>query len=147
MFYSWWTCGLYPARLLCPWDSPGKNAGVGCHDLFQGIFLTQGSNPGPLWLLQCRHILYHWANKEAPCIQYGTIEKRLTSDFSTWVLNVGRKVKEEHHQNSKRKNDLWTWHYSRSLQVKTTLEIKNTEPWALVKKLQITKFHVEVNKN
>ena len=32
--------GLQPARLLCPWDSPGKNTGVGCHTLFQGIFLT-----------------------------------------------------------------------------------------------------------
>ena len=30
----------------CPWDSPGKNAGVYCHALVQGIFLTQGSNPG-----------------------------------------------------------------------------------------------------
>ena len=28
------------ARLLCPWDSPGKNTGVGCHFLLQGIFLT-----------------------------------------------------------------------------------------------------------
>ena len=33
-----------PPRLLCPWDSPGKNTGVGCHALLQGIFLTQGSN-------------------------------------------------------------------------------------------------------
>ena len=31
-----------PARLLCPWDSPGKNTGVGCHALLQGIFLMQG---------------------------------------------------------------------------------------------------------
>ena len=31
-----------PARLLCPWDSLGKNTGVGCHALLQGIFLTQG---------------------------------------------------------------------------------------------------------
>ena len=30
--------GLWPARLLCPWDSPGKNAGVGCHALLLGIF-------------------------------------------------------------------------------------------------------------
>ena len=30
-----------PARLLCPWDSLGKNTGVGCHLLLQGIFLTQ----------------------------------------------------------------------------------------------------------
>ena len=34
--------GLWPARLLCPWDSPGKNTGKGCHALLQGIFLTQG---------------------------------------------------------------------------------------------------------
>ena len=30
-------------RLLCPWDSPGENIGVGCRALLQGIFLTQGS--------------------------------------------------------------------------------------------------------
>ena len=37
-------------------DSPDKNTGVGCHALLQGIFPTQGSNPG---LLHCRWILYH----------------------------------------------------------------------------------------
>ena len=47
------THGLYPVRLLCPWDSPGKNTGVGCHALLQGIFTIQGSN---LWLL----CLLHW---------------------------------------------------------------------------------------
>ena len=47
--------GLWPARLLCPWDSPGKNTGVGCQFLPQGIFPTQGSNLG---LLHCRQILY-----------------------------------------------------------------------------------------
>ena len=31
--------GLQPARLLCPWDSPGKNTGVGCHFLLQTFFL------------------------------------------------------------------------------------------------------------
>ena len=36
--------GLQPPRLLCPWGSPGKNAGVGCHYLLQGIFQMQGSN-------------------------------------------------------------------------------------------------------
>ena len=40
-----WPCGLYPTRLLCPWDFPGKNTGVGCHFLLQGIPLTQGPNP------------------------------------------------------------------------------------------------------
>ena len=33
-----------PSRLLCPWDSPGKNTETGCYYLLQGIFLTQGSN-------------------------------------------------------------------------------------------------------
>ena len=42
--------GLQPSRFLCPWDSPGKNNGVGCHALLQGIFLTQGSNPHLLHL-------------------------------------------------------------------------------------------------
>ena len=35
---------MQPPRILCWWDSPGKNTGVGCHALLQGIFLTQGSN-------------------------------------------------------------------------------------------------------
>ena len=37
-------CFCSPARLLCLWDSPGKNTGVGCQFLLWGIFLTQGSN-------------------------------------------------------------------------------------------------------
>ena len=37
---------LWPTRLLWPWDSPGKNTRMGCHFLLQGIFPTQGSNPG-----------------------------------------------------------------------------------------------------
>ena len=39
-----WT--VLPARLLCPWNSSGKNTGVGCHFLLQGIFPTQESNLG-----------------------------------------------------------------------------------------------------
>ena len=39
---------VYPARFLCPWDSPGKNTGVNCHFLPQGNFPTQGSNLGRL---------------------------------------------------------------------------------------------------
>ena len=42
--------GLQPARLLCPWESPGKNTGVGCHALLQGISPTEGLNP---CLLHC----------------------------------------------------------------------------------------------
>ena len=45
-----------PARLLCSWHFPGKNIGMGCHFLLQGIFLTQGSNPD---LLHHRQVLYY----------------------------------------------------------------------------------------
>ena len=37
-----------PGSSVCPWNSPGKNTGVGCHSLLQGIFLTQGLNLGLL---------------------------------------------------------------------------------------------------
>ena len=39
------SCPTLCTRLLCPWNSPSKNTGVGYHSLLQGIFLTQGSNP------------------------------------------------------------------------------------------------------
>ena len=54
---------LLPARLLWPWDSPGRSTGVGCHFLLQGIFLTQGLNP---FLLHCRQILYHLSHQGSP---------------------------------------------------------------------------------
>ena len=46
-------CSL--ARLLCPWNSPGKYTGMGCHSLHQRMFLTQELNQD---LLHCRQILY-----------------------------------------------------------------------------------------
>ena len=55
---------LRPARLLCPWDSPGKNTAVGCHFLLQGIFLTQGLN---LCLLR----LLNWQVGSLPLVPTG----------------------------------------------------------------------------
>ena len=57
--------GLQPSRLLCSWNSLGKNTGVGCHCLLQGIFLTQGSN---LRLPNCRQILYQLSHQGSPMI-------------------------------------------------------------------------------
>ena len=45
------------------WDFPGKDTGVGCHSLRQGIFPTQGSNLG---LLNCRQMLYHLSQQGSP---------------------------------------------------------------------------------
>ena len=59
--------GLQPARLPCPWNSPGKNTGVGCCALLQGIFWTQGSN----------HISYaylHWQVSSLPLVPPGKPE-------------------------------------------------------------------------
>ena len=52
----------------CPWDSPGKTTGVGSHALLQGIFPTQGSNPG---LPHCRRILYHLSHQYPPILLGG----------------------------------------------------------------------------
>ena len=57
--------GLQPPRLLCAWDFPGKNTGVGCHFLLQGIFPTQGSNPY-LW-----HLL-NWQVNSSPLSHLGS---------------------------------------------------------------------------
>ena len=50
MFTSLWPHGLLLTRLLCPWNSPGKNTGVSSYSLLQGIFPAQGSNLGLLAL-------------------------------------------------------------------------------------------------
>ena len=57
--------GLYTARLLCPWDFPGRNIGVGYHFLLQGIFPTQGSNSYLLCLL-------HWQVDYLPLSHLGS---------------------------------------------------------------------------
>ena len=46
---------IIPTRLLCQWDSPGQNIGVGCYSFPQGNFVTQGLDSS---LLHCRQILY-----------------------------------------------------------------------------------------
>ena len=56
---------LRPYGLYSPWNSPGQNTGVGSLSLLQGIFPTQGSNPG---LPHCRRILYQLSYKRSPRI-------------------------------------------------------------------------------
>ena len=55
--------GLQPAGLLCPQGFPGKNTGVSCHSLLQGIFPTQGSSP---------HLLHWQAGKSLPLSHQGS---------------------------------------------------------------------------
>ena len=88
---------------FCPWNSPGKNTGVGCHSPLQGIFLTQGLNPG---LPHCRQSLYHLSHQRSPDWEMGRAKswKELGTlndlgedclptsipiwDFTQWKINV-----------------------------------------------------------
>ena len=67
--------------------SPGKNTGVGCHALLQGIFPSQGSNPG---LPHCRQILYRLSHQGSPvrdpvCLPSVYLQK-LKSPLKSWFL-------------------------------------------------------------
>ena len=73
--------GLQPARLLYPWDSPGKNPGYGCHALSPpGDLSTQGLNLG---LLHCRQILYQRATREA--LSLDNMDKQADLLSSSWA--------------------------------------------------------------
>ena len=67
---------LQSSRLLCPWDSPGRNTGAGCHFLLQGIFPTQGWNPRLLRLL-------HWHLDSLPlcCVGSPTLPAKRTNEL------------------------------------------------------------------
>ena len=61
---------LQPTSPVSPWDSPGKNTGVGCHALLQGTFQTQGSNPHLLRLV-------HWQAGSLPLTPPGKPQEML----------------------------------------------------------------------
>ena len=79
---------LYPTRLIRPWSFPGNSPGVGFHFLLQGIFPTQGSNPG---LLHCRQTLYSLSYQGSPCQKRWRMEpsqgRRLLTFTCTTVKN------------------------------------------------------------
>ena len=74
--------GLQPARLLCAWDSPGKNTGVGCHALLQNP-PTQGSKMRLLWLV-------HWQAGSLGRIQHhlGFLPKEGTPSIKKRYLDL-----------------------------------------------------------
>ena len=83
-------------------DSPGKNTGVGCHALLQGIFLIQGSNPG---LPNCRQILYHLSHLGSPILCLKTVfcttnwrfllSLSLFFFFFAWIFSYFKKTSKE----------------------------------------------------
>ena len=93
---------LLPARLLCPWDSAGKNTGAGCLALLQGIFPTEGSSPCLLQLLHCRHNLYPRVTGEAICLGLNGFEVHtyfsLPFSVESDVSSIGPSAKENAEQ-------------------------------------------------
>ena len=75
-------CGLQSTRLLCPWNFPSENAGVGCHVLLQGIFPTQGLN-------SC---LLHWQVDSLPLGHQGShlIPLPMTNNMLYHALLLGQ---------------------------------------------------------
>ena len=71
---------LQPQGLSSAWSSPGQNTGVGTLSLLQGIFPTQGSNPG---LPHCRQSLYQLSHKGSPVVNRVLKRKKATEK---WVL-------------------------------------------------------------
>ena len=78
LFATPWT--VQSVRLLCPWNSPGKNTGVGCHALFQGIFPTQGLNP-------CLSFLLRWQVDSLPLGHLGSSRVKYQGN-STFFLET-----------------------------------------------------------
>ena len=86
-----WT--VAPTRLLCPWDSPGKNSVVDCHTLLQGIFPTQG--------LKLHHLrLLHWQASSLPLVPPGKPTKIFMTNYLTLekILDVSDVHKSQRYQ-------------------------------------------------
>jgi len=79
-----WPHGPEPARLLYPWDFPGKNTGMDCHILLQGIVPTQGSNTG---LPNCRQTPYHLSPKGSEIVTKPWVHLPMLSKVN--LLTVG----------------------------------------------------------
>ena len=84
-----------PTSLLGPRDSPGKNTGVGCHFLLQGIFPTQGSNPCLLPLLHCQadalplsHLALHSDAGEGEEGHFLRFSYKMFCHDCTWCIRI-----------------------------------------------------------
>ena len=92
MYPLWkWKCESFspdsfasPASLLCQWDSPGMNTGVGCYSLLQGIWSTQGSNQG---LLHCEWTLNHLTHQGSPIVIKQHFSSSHTALYCPWCLS------------------------------------------------------------
>ena len=86
LFETPWT----PTRLLCAWDFPGKNPGVGCHFLLQRILLTWGLNQALLCLLHLQADSLPLRDLGSPKVSSSKFLKKLVNCVSSWKLERDR---------------------------------------------------------
>ena len=101
-------------------DSPGKNTGVGCHALLQGIFPTQGLNPG---FLHCRWILYCLSHQGRPCRYISCmiyVGGKMWFKWKVFYLSQISGISRNMYKLSNIKNRMW-YQYDRLLKKKNHL--------------------------
>ena len=81
--------GLSPTRVLCPWDSPGKNTGLVCHVHLQRIFPIQGLNSKSPKSLHCSQILCYWHHLGS--LSLSDFAENLVLPFIIFSINIRKK--------------------------------------------------------
>ena len=115
-----------PTRLLSPWNFPGKNPGVGCHFFLQGIFLSQGLNPG---LLHHKQILYHLSPQGSPSLDVNLSKLReiVKGSFACCSPQCPKESDMASRQNNNNKlvyNYRFIFHFSRFQKAKNQMTVK-----------------------
>ena len=107
--------GLWPSRLLCPWNSPGKNTVMQSHSLLQLISPIQGSNLG---LLHCRQILYHLRH-------YSALRENEKMPFAATWVDLERVILSEASQ--RKTSTIWYHFYVESKIWYKWIHLENTD--------------------
>ena len=94
-------CGLGPSRLLCPWDSPGKNTGVGYRAHFQGIFPIQELSP-------CLLSLLHWQVGSLPLVPPGKPIEYYAA-IKNYILRTWKSIFSVKWEKNSKEVKLYTW--------------------------------------
>ena len=106
LFATPWTVAC--TKLLHPWDFQGKTTGVGCHFLLQGIFPTQGSNPG---LSHCRQTLYLLSHQRSPVWPSNSTSRYThTHTHTLESRDLNRRHMFTNVHSSISHNQKWEWH-------------------------------------
>ena len=93
-------------RLLCPWNSPSKNTGVGNHSVLQGTFPTKGSNPS---LPHCRQILHHLSHqgKHVPSAMKLNMSTQTWCKVGAHYMFFGFELRTTIHRSSEKSWRIW----------------------------------------